>query len=313
MRFCRLLPALLLGPLAFIGGCQHSQSGATPTSSSKTPLALAPARPVATWQSQRITIADLEPALLEISGEVALQEYVLDLAVDREAARLGINLDADTVIAERVILLNTLASDPDRAERFLQDIRDARGLGPTRFARMLRRSALLRAMVQDELVVSEAIIEAAWDSQHGPRRIARVITVDDPSEANAARQRITSGADFAEVAAEVSLDASAPRGGLLAPVSRLDPAWPTPFREAIFAQEPGELSNPIAVDGRFLLVRVEREEPASGTTLEEGRADAETSARLATQRLLMDRLARRLVDESQINVIERAIRWRSGT
>lgn len=306
------LPALLLGALFSIGGCHTSTSGARSTASEKMQLAPPPSRPVANWQSERITIEDIQPALLEISGEQALQEHILDIAIEREAARRGIQLDADAVLTERAILMETLSSDPDRAERLLVDIRDARGLGPVRFGRMLRRTSLLRAMVQEEAEISESLITAAWDAQHGPRRIARVIAVDDLTSIDKARERIDSGVNFADVATELSLDASAPRGGLLAPVSRLDPAWPAPFRETLFTQEPGVVSNPILIDGRYLLLRVESEEPPSGITLEDGRAEAETAARLATEQLLMDRLARRLVNESNIDVLDRAIRWRSG-
>ena len=207
---------------------------------------------------------------------------------------------------------NPLSRDPDRAERMLQNIRNTRGLGPTRFGRMLRRNALLRAMIGKEIEIPEDLVLAAWDSRNGPKRVARIIAVENLEDARDARTRIAAGDDFAEVAAEISLDASAPRGGILSPVSRLDPVWPQSFREALFNLEPDQLSNPIAVDDRFLLLRLEREEAASGVTMEQGRDDALSIARMATERLLMDRLARRLVDESEIEVLDRAIRWRSG-
>ena len=302
---------LILG-LAFFTGCQQAHTSASSTTSGQQqPIALAPSKPVATWQTERVTLEEIQSALLERAGDEVLQEYVLDLAIEREVARRQIVLDAEAIIAERELLVDTLAGDPDRAERMLMNIRLQRGLGPTRFARLLRRNALLRALVGKDIVVPDDLVMATWDSRHGPRRVARVIAVEDLSVARDARTRIEGGADFAEVATEISLDASAPRGGILSPVSRHDPAWPQPFRETLFTLGPGEISTPIAVDDRFLVLRMEREEPASGVTLEENREEALAIARLATERLLMDRLARRLVDQSQIEVIDPSIRWRT--
>ena len=302
-----MLAALALAPA--LAGCGGEATATRPTPSTP-PKMIVASKPLATRHGERITLADLEDALLEVAGREVLREYALDLALQREAARAGISMSAAMLARERRLLVESLSGDPDRAERLLVELRDARGLGPVRFDRLLTRSALLRAMVAEEVEVSEDLARATWDAQHGPRRVARVIAVEDLRSAQDLQAKLDAGADFAELAATRSLDRSAPRGGLLAPVSREDPAWPLAFRTTLFNTGFGETSSPILVDGRYLVIRVEREEPASGVSFEDGREEALQTARLAAERLLMDRLARRLVVDDDLDVINRSIRWR---
>ena len=142
-------------------------------------------------------------------------------------------LAPDAELRERALLIETLSTDPDRAERLLDELSVARGLGPTRFAALLRRNALLRGLVADDVRISDEVVEGVWDAMHGPTRITRIIAVADLRDATQVRRRLIDGEDFASVAVETSLDASGPRGGRLGPVSRLDPAWPRAFREAM--------------------------------------------------------------------------------
>jgi parvulin-like peptidyl-prolyl isomerase len=258
---------------------------------------------------ERVTIAEIEPQLLEAVGGRIVRERVLDARLARAAAREGIEIDADDLQRERSLLTATLAEDPDRAERLLDELRRSRGLGPIRFEALLRRTALLRRLVAEEVEITDAALEGAHDLAHGPRRVARIVVVEDLRAASDARRSLDAGTPFATVAVERSLDASADRGGLLAPVSRLDPSWPVAFRRAVFDAEIGRVSEPVRIDARTLLILVEAERPGTGVSLDAARDDAEAAARLAIERLLMDRLARRLVPENAIDPIDPSLRW----
>jgi len=272
-------------------------------------MAPPPSRPIAMVERERITIADIEPKLLEAIGGRIVKEYVLDVTLARTAARENMVIDAADLERERSMLVANLASDPDRGERLLEELRRRQGLGPIRFEALLRRTALLRRLVAEDVVISDAARQGAHDLRHGPKRTTRIIAVEDLRTAAKARDRIDAGSPFATVAIESSLDASAARGGLLAPISRLDPSWPAAFRRTVFEIEVGDLSDPIQVDGRILLVRVESETPATGVTFETGRTVAEADARLAIERLLMDRLARRLMPEDRVDALDPSLRW----
>ena len=266
-------------------------------------------RPIALVDRERVTIADVEPQLLEAVGGRIVRERVLDDRLARAAGRAGIEVDATDLRRERDLLTATLAQDPDRAERLLGELRRNRGLGPIRFEALLRRTALLRSMVAAEVEITDAALAGAHDVAHGPRRVARIVVVEDLRAAEEVRRRLEEGIPFPTVAVERSLDSSADRGGLLAPISRLDPSWPATFREAVFAAEIGVVSPPVQVDGRTLVVLVESERPGTGVTLEAGRDAAEAAARLAIERLLMDRLARRLAPSDAIEPLDPSLRW----
>jgi hypothetical protein len=290
--------------VAALAGCS-----APPTNTPATALPVPTERPIAMVDGTRLELGEIEAALLERAGAEIVRERVLDRAIAREAARRGLVLPPEAERRERSLLIETLSNDPDRAERLLEELRAARGLGPTRFASLLRRNAMLRALVAEDVEVSDDVIEAAWDAVHGPTRVTRIIAVADLRDATQVRRRLLNGEDFAAVAVETSLDASGPRGGRLGPVSRLDPAWPRAFREAIFTLEPGELSKPVPVDGRVLLIEVLEARPESGVSFEADRERAARVARLAAERLLMDRLARRLVPEGTIKPLSPPLRW----
>ena len=299
------LPVLLL-PMLGSGGCETASSTGSARYEVQAPP---PPRPIALVGRERVTIAEIEPQLLEAVGGRIVRERVLDARLAREAAREGIEIDADDLQRERNLLTVTLAEDPDRAERLLDELRRNRGLGPIRFEALLRRTALLRRLVAEEVEITDAALEGAHDLAHGPRRVARIVVVEDLRAASDARRSLDAGTPFATVAVERSLDASADRGGLLAPVSRLDPSWPVAFRRAVFDAEIGRVSEPVRIDARTLLILVEAERPGTGVSLDAAREDAEAAARLAIERLLMDRLARRLVPENAIDPIDPSLRW----
>jgi len=293
--------------------CIHSGCRSTGDSSpTPTPTVVSAARPIALAEGERVTLAEVEAALLERAGAEVLRERVLDRAVAREAARRDLDIDDLAVAREREIVLETLSDDPDRAERLLADLRRERGLGPTRFAALLRRTATLRALVAEDVVVDDALVQSAWDATHGEKRVSRVIALEDLRAAETARRRVVTGEPFGLVAAESSVDPSAVRGGRLPAVSRLDPAWPEAFRSTLFELRPGTISQPIGVDGRFLLIEVVETVPPSGIDLAAGRAEATATARLAVESLLMDRLARRLVPDANLEPLHPALRWSVG-
>lgn len=289
-----------------IGACTSTTTTEPPAS--RVPIAPTQ-RPIATVDGSRLNLQDLQAALLEAHGAEVVRERALDRAVAREAARRSIEIDEATIARERTFLVETLSSDEDRAELLLQRLRRARGLGPIRFSALLRRNALLRALVSEDVEIDPKVVRGAWDSVHGPRRVARVIATRDLRTAEAVRARLLAGEDFAVVAVETSIDSSATRGGRLAPISRLDPSWPAGFRRALFELEPGRPSASLPLEGRMLVIEVVEELPADGVSFEEGRPQAERAARLAAERLLMDRLARRLVPDGSIEALDPSLDW----
>jgi len=279
--------SLGVGPLV----CCHS----TPSAPSASPPRVADASattPIAFWRGRAIRLDDLDTALAELSGGIVLREYLLDRRIAELAAERGVAVDAAMLKQEEQRLLETLSEDSDRAAELLDAVRARQGLGPARYEALLRRNAALRALVAGEIAVDEASIERIFDVRHGPRRVARIIAVAELSEASRLAESISAGEDFAELAFAHSTDSSRGVGGLVTPISRLDPSWPNAFREALYDLAPGETSPPVLVDGSWVLVHFVEEMPGDGVELESVRPRLEQLARIQLERVRMDRVAR---------------------
>jgi parvulin-like peptidyl-prolyl isomerase len=243
-----------------------------------------------------ITWQELQPVLAERAGAAALEEVLLDKRVRAAAQDRGIVVTDEMMKREEDSLRAQLAPDGARAEQLLDEVRARQGLGPRRWQALLWRNAALRAMVARDVEVRPEQVTAQVDAVYGPKRRARVIAVPDMRAAQKAIERLKAGEAFGDVAAEVSTDASASRGGLIAPVSRLDPAFPASFREALWSiAGVGEVSSPVLGSSGLVLVRFEGEEPAAAQPPADARAAAERAVRFAQERARMEELARDLV------------------
>lgn len=250
----------------------------------------------AMWKQQVVTWDRLRPVLAELAGSEALQEALLDSLLEERARERAIAPDEAAIAREEETLRSYLDRDPAKADRLLGEVRARQGLGPVRWRALLRRNALLRAMVAADVTVQEEQVRAAHDAAHGAHRRARVIAVPDLRSAQAVSDRLAKGERFEDVAAEASTDPSAARGGLVNAMSRLDPGVPASVREALWAlPAPGAVSPPVLVETGYLLVRFEGEDPSDGIPLEQVRADAERAVRLAQERARMDTLAQEML------------------
>jgi hypothetical protein len=313
----RWIGRCLLPTLIGLAGCAGDQvrSGTMPTtlpSVGSTPSTILP--PVAYWRipgatgrGEAIRPEQLEETMIELAGRLALQEIVLDRLLARELASGRIRIADGAIEEEASILLRALDPDPDQAVRLLDEVRRREGLGPVRYANLLRRNAILRALVAPDVKITEETIRAAWDLEHGPRRVARILVADDLPAIVEVRRRLDDGIPFAELAARTSTDPSASTGGLIDPVARLDPSWPASFRSALWSMEPGEISGPILVGDAYILIKFVEERDGDGVSLETGRVAATRIARRAQERLLMDAAARRMIDGIQVDIIEASL------
>jgi foldase protein PrsA len=286
-------------PMAGESAAPARQQGGEPAST------FVDARPAALVNGRSILWGELRPILSEAAGAQALQEIILDRRLAELIGERGIIITEDDETAEQRRLLNTLSDDPNTAVRLLDELRDRRNLGPHRYRALLRRNAMLRALVRDRVEITSAAVAGMYDALHGPKRQARLITVGDLAAAQAAIGRISHGEFFGDVAVELSTDSSAPRGGLLEPVSRSDPSYPATLREAIWSlPDVGAVSNPILLDKGYAIVQLVREVEGDGTPLEEVRDELERLVRLNQERLLTDRLARTILADASVTIFD---------
>jgi hypothetical protein len=262
---------------------------------------------------------DLWDRLAERAGGEVLEEIILERRLDAELRRRGITLTDADVQAEQdsllFLLMEGLPGDrPDEAERLIDQIRRSRGLGPVGYKAMLRRNAMLRRLVRDDVEITEQAVARLFTVRHGPKVYARIIVL--PSEREASELRRTLIADspaesveFAEAAMTHSRDATSARGGQIEPFSTSDPVYPASVRQAIDRMNPGELSPVIAIEAGFAILLLERRTEPDGVELEAARPQLMRELRLREERIRMQDLALELVDSTRMTPVDKSLGW----
>lgn len=280
--------------------------------------------PAAVVDAQPMSAGDLQPALAEAAGGMVLEETILDRLIARELAASGASVTAADLERERTILYDTITdeagADEAQAGRLLEQLRRGRGLGPRRFAALLSRNAGLRKLVASRVTVTGDEAREALSLAYGPSLTVRLIVVRTQPEALEIRSRLAdpslpdapdphAGVRFAEQAFRFSIDSSAPRGGLLAPVHLDDPSIPSVIRHAIADLPPGQVSPVLTLDSAYALALVEGRVPALRTPTDDDARKAEARLRRRKERQEMDRYAASLLAGAKVTVFDDSLRW----
>lgn len=273
---------------------------------------------------QRIAWSPLRDRLAEAAGGIVLEELALDAAIEEELTRQGVTITDALVKAEDALLRRAIILDArmtaDQAERAVIDLRRREGLGPKRYADLLRRNAKLRALARatlaERLRVSDDEARAAAELATGPRARARIIVVDSDRAAANVREQIVArvGAGeppntaFANAAIIFSRDPSATRGGLMDGVSAADPIIPEGVRRSLRTLRENTVSDVLPLDNGAALLLVEARTPGG----EPNRADIDAARQrveLRKERVAMDEIATRLLNNARITIYDESLRW----
>lgn len=283
------------------GGRTISADGAPPASVDGAPVE---------WE-------ELRDRLAEAAGATVLEEIALERQLDREMRRRGIAVGEGEIAAERRLLLETVSREApgENTEQLVTILRARRGLGPARYEAMLRRNAMLRALVQDRVELTPEQLERAWRVRHGERVRIRIIVTQTEREAAAARQAALAGepalleSRFMSLAEQVSTDASAARGGLIETFSADDPAYESAVRLAVADLQPGGVSPVVAVRNGFSVIYLDERLAPDGVSFATAEPALRAELRLRQERLLMDELAAQLLSEARITTFNDALGW----
>lgn len=287
-------------------GCQtyspppKSQEVSDPLTSSSTVVAYV--------DGDSISAEELRQLFLEKSGGLILAEVVLDRRLKRRLAQSSLVVGSAEVTAEKKLLLETLDStDEDQAVRLMAQLRRVRGLGKKRFAAMLHRNAALRLLVQPQVRVSDAAMGLHYQRLYGPRYQGRILVRPTLRDLDPIQDRLTAGESFSDLAAELSSDLSAAQGGLLSPISPVDPEYPQSIRKLLPRLEVGEISDAIAVDGGFALVKLERKIAGQGIEFDDVKEELKLQVTRYVEGMLMDQMARALTTKTGVVVLDPAL------
>ncbi len=280
--------------------------------------------PVAIIGEQVLGWSDVGPMLAEAAGGQVLEEIALGAVLKDECTKRNIAIGDAEIRAERTLLAEMLARaahlPDDEGEGLIQNVRRTRGLGDKRFKGLLERNAALRAMVRAgigdaPIAITQEDIDTAYDLKYGPRVRARLILVRTEQTMRQVKARLVGGVTFAEVAAELSIDPSNARGGLLDPFSLSDSTYPVAVRKALLNLQPGSTSEAIGVtsgeETGFAIVKLEENLPAQeGAPKREAAAKAlELEVRTVRERAQMDKLAKKLLRTTTVTPMDASLHW----
>jgi len=277
-----------------------------PQTQSNRPAAQSPPQfgPIAYVNGRAVPWDDIRQPLIEAAGGQVLVEWVLDHAIEKEVTRRKLTLPDNAIAAEKEIMINLFSDDPNQGARLLQELRNRRGLGKTRYEQLLQRNASLRMLVQDEVEVSEANVQLAFQQQYGTLYEARLIVVDDVGTAGQVVQMARDGDDFVQLVKHHSVDPSREQGGILPPISLADPTYPASIRKALKGMLPGQVSDPVVVQRGFAILRLDRLIEAKPVRYDDVKRRVERRVRREIERVLMARLARTLLEQSDVVTLD---------
>ena len=258
---------------------------------------------------------DIQNSLLEAQGGPVLAEIVLERLVRKHLAEAGLRVGPKEIEWEQSNLLAFLHPDPDQAQRLASQLKQRRGLGQKRYARLLEINAGLRQLIQDQVEVSQPSIQQEFERIYGPRYEARIVVCKSAAQAGRLVGQARSGESFTELAVRHSLDPSADRGGLLSPISPVDATYPQAIRTVLSQLEPGQVSDPIALEDRFVILRLERKIDANAVKLADVKENLTRQLQRRIEAMLMGRLTRTMLSDADLIILHPTLKmsWQKGT
>jgi parvulin-like peptidyl-prolyl isomerase len=255
-------------------------------------------RPLAFLRDEPVTWSLLGDRLIEARGGAVLAEVILDRTIAQRLAEAGMTITDAEVDAERDILAMALSDDKDQAARLLIELRQRRGLGDQRYASFLQRQAGLRKLIQPQVEVSTAAVAQAFQLEYGPKYEVRIIVTPTLADAGKVMREEQTGVPFHELAVRHSTDASRTQGGMLSPFSLVDSTYPAAIRAAVATLRVGSISQPVAIENGFALIKLERKIDAQDVKFDDVKEKLTLLVRRRVENLLMRQLERAMLDDA---------------
>ena len=211
--------------------------------------------------------ADSEKVVESTAGDITKEEFYEQLkdrngeAVLSEMVTLNVLEDKYEVTDEQVDA-EIEAAKEQFGDQFEMVLQQSGFPDEEAYREVVYISLLQEAALTEDVEVTDEEIQERYDRM-GTEIDAQHILVADEETANEVKKKLDEGGDFAELAAEYSTDPSAQDGGNLGyfTVGDMVPE----FEEKAYSMEVGEISEPVASDFGFHIIKVndkrETEEP----------------------------------------------------
>lgn len=268
---------------------------------------------MATIDGRPIYMRQLHAHLVEADGLRVAEMLIASAVVDREAARRNVTITDKDIADENERLLNGIfAGDisPDERERLLDQLLKSRRLTRPLWEDVLRRRALLRKMIADQVQLTEEMVKAEYDRAYGEKVEVSHIQLAGHRQAESVIKRLGAGEDFAELARKLSTNRqTAPAGGRITPAfTRVNTAVPQAIRDAAFALEPGQVSGVVQVGNVFHVLKLHQRVSAPEKDYEKVKDELRRQLRERIIERLALQLLARLRAQGEVEYVAPALR-----
>ncbi len=301
------LTTWLFSTAIFFTHTVYADTPNTGKSAKSAPLIITDKNVVAIVNNQKITRQELYNLLLDTYGEDALDVLIRRTLIHQTAKKEGITViksEVDEklkslVNAEIDALLRTYRlKDKTELEKELNKVGSSLAQLEERVSRRMGKQAeieLLAEKTMEKIVVpTDDELQKAYEEEYGEKIDACQIVLKTRREAEETLKKLQSGADFATLAKNDSIDrASAIKGGKMQLFSPKTGIGPEVSRLKV-----GELSDIIKTDYGYHVVKILNKIPASNKSFKSVKEDL---GKMVRNRLYRDRLGPWL-----INLIENA-------
>jgi len=225
---------------------------------------------VATVNGTPITRRQLVEQLRYGPGPKMLLRMIDERLITAEAARRGIRPTPQQVELKLSQAVSGFGSEKD-----LKDMLRERGHSLAEFKDRLRLDAMLDQIAAERTTVEDSAIEQYYQENieefsYGEQVRARMILTEVRQNAEALKEALDSGGDFAGLARQFSTDpATSDQGGDMGYFERDD--YAEQISKVAFSLEPGQTSEVFEVPDGFCILKVEDRRPAGAKSLEEVR------------------------------------------
>ena len=243
---------------------------------------------VAIVNNQKITKQDLYDLLVDAYGENALEILIRRTLIYQTAQKEGVSATNSEIEQKLKNLVNNEIDTSMQTYRIKDRVDFEKELAKNgislaqveeKMSKKLRKQAelelLTEKLIAKTITITDEELQKVYDQGYGEKIEAGRIVFKTHREAEEALKKLQSGADFATLAKNDSIDrASAARGGKMQPFSPKD---------GIGAQvahlKVGELSDIIKTDYGYQIIKITERKPASNKSFKAVRGELEKIAR----------------------------------
>jgi len=276
----------------------RSTSSASRAGAPAAPSKSAALKIVATVNGENVTRNDLAVECLRHYGTEVLENLVNKYLIRQECQRRNISVTEAEVNVEIKRMAERFKLPVDQ---WLELLEKERGIRAQQYASDIIWPMLaLRKLAGPALEVTQQELQGHFESRYGEAVKARMIVCDDRNTAEAVRAAAVANPDqFGDLAREKSIDApSASLNGLVQPIRKH--IGPKEIERVAFQMQDGQISEVIAVNAQFVVLKRESVQPAVRVAFEQVKMGMIEVIRDRKMRDVTGDTFRRLQDQAEV-------------